>query len=121
MGQTRKRVHDFGEEKKLKVRDHLEDLGVNGDNGKINRKEIVKDMRMWPGFIGRRIGTNVAKNGKGYENVAWIHRAQDRDQCRKETVQDTRMWPGFIGRRIGTNDVPLKTCFQLNILRLFLK
>jgi hypothetical protein len=53
----------------------LKDLGVNGDV-KINRKEIVKDMRMWPGFIGRRI---------------------------------------------GTNGVPLKTRFQLYILRLFLK
>jgi len=45
-------------EKELKERDHLEDLGVNGDNGKINRKEIEKDVRMWPGFIGRRKGNN---------------------------------------------------------------
>jgi hypothetical protein len=29
---------------KIKVRDHLEDLVVNGDNGKINHKEIVMDM-----------------------------------------------------------------------------
>jgi hypothetical protein len=57
MGQTRKLVQDFGGEK-LEERDHLEDEGVNGDNGKMNRKEIAKDARMWPGFIGRRIGKN---------------------------------------------------------------
>jgi len=44
--------------KELKERDHLEDLGVNGDNGKINSKGIVRDVRMWPEFMGRRKGTN---------------------------------------------------------------
>jgi hypothetical protein len=50
----------LGGGKKLKQRDHLEDLGVNGDNDK-NKSQ---------------------RNSKGCKNVAWIHGAQERDQWR---------------------------------------
>lgn len=60
MGQTKKKGYRIlvGGGEELKERNHLEDQGANGDNAKINRKEIAKDVRMWSGLIGRRKGIN---------------------------------------------------------------
>jgi hypothetical protein len=39
----------------LKARDHLEDLGVDGDNIKMDFQEVI--MVAWTGLIWLRIGT----------------------------------------------------------------
>jgi hypothetical protein len=40
----------------LKVRDHSEDVGVGGDNLRLDHMEIVG--KRWTGFIWLRIGTS---------------------------------------------------------------